>query len=1446
MIETKPQTPIDAKLDSFFQLTIHKITPKHPKHTVDTSKTIIVADLIDLSQSSKQTYNLNQKGFTEVKETLTFGYCREALLDNPNIGLKIYLKTIDSDNETSVFAHHSLNINTIIYSDSRHMESRWIPMQSVEKQEQVTAFICISAVALRLIYVADIPLFDSVSSEDIETLGLKDNDIPGNLNLERNSIRISLFDLEYIHNSIDKFEIELIYGNVALRSQEIDAKNYSMQYFELSATLPVVNEHVILTLFKNEKAISVLKKPILDFVFSDKKRMIAFNFTDKSEGTLVARIVGAYETSKGRINKPSFMAMPLESNRAIEMAEKKQFKLAIDCASVGNLDAFDGDIAGIKIKWGNSEKSVNSIKVTTGQLILNRRITLDAEFTFTDENFDFLPCPEFYIIDKKNKILFWKSIPIKDAHIIHDEKSDMKIQFRSYLMFNKQDGEYTPLVHLKLFLYESEKQLSSKRLSARPDTTKDPCYFMINLFSLSSKKTTSGVSTASLIIKHNNVSKTIELKKFTSHVWLNTKLAISSYRLDHLISPIYVQLIVEGSVSRDAVIDYVPALDGLPQRYSIDGGSEINLSIQYFSDVERFKNSIILNQGLYKMIRSPYASFLNNTAPVSYIKPDTSRYRVSINIWKMENFTSEINRIKIKNPCLSLLLAPFHMIDQTNKDFQHHIINNKYMFPRNPSVQHNLIKSEDMQFGSQIELEFKLPTDFRLIPNVDIIFLEKDVTHIDDALFNQLSTYDELLLGSCKIDLFKLLVENKIILFKRLNKLYNSLPKLNLKNKDQIKEILRSKLNEIEDDLEFNLRYKHGSVKPIDEDARKIAYRALQNIVEGIKSDGTIIAPSETKATNCFYAVKSGIIQRFNNESIERYSQLNLSVFKPPKPKETVDIGSARLHQTSLDGSNFNHFMQDSFISKTRTLTKYVLNETTMQSVDQFLLKPQYINVDGSKKEIETPSSEYYYKVGSDSDQGCHYRFVLPCSLESSIYLEDYSSWTKYRVDSFRGARVADIRSKINIIDDHDKSFFDKLDAYGIDTKLVNLQAGEIFGSYTPNEKIKLNIYLVDMLLHGNVKGDEIRLEVKADENIIKLILLEDLYINKEGVIDILETVEICTNLGQTKFIHINLIRKDIEFNETVVIAETTIDVEQRYFCNAWHRLKHKPIETRLLQGKNNNNLIGECRLWLDIHRRIDNRIPQNFTLKKQYANELEARLVVWSLEGYEGTSSEKENHEVYIQGTLCSTNDKSDVFETLQQTPSRFTASSIIPLDFNHRMVWRFKSGKDSHQLRLIIHNASNDSNLDAHIDLTDLCKQAIESGRGASKAVDEKGNPADLEVQMLPTQISLRTSRKDNFSFSRPNSKIRIMLEVLPLSIAKSRPAGKGRSHPNAEPYLPEPVRGVYPQAETIREFYKSVPKSIKVELTTYLFVFLLSFVIILLLCRELINLVLYRFVL
>ena len=112
---------------------------------------------------------------------------------------------------------------------------------------------------------------------------------------------------------------------------------------------------------------------------------------------------------------------------------------------------------------------------------------------------------------------------------------------------------------------------------------------------------------------------------------------------------------------------------------------------------------------------------------------------------------------------------------------------------------------------------------------------------------------------------------------------------------------------------------------------------------------------------------------------------------------------------------------------------------------------------------------------------------------------------------------------------------------------------------------------------------------------------------------------------------------------------------------------------------------------------------------------------------------------------------------------------------EFNWRMTWPMALPEKSPRLFLQVWDhdliGANDAIGEAQLNLRALCDKAV-----------KRGGAARQEATWIPCTHP---------NFKEVQARVKITIELLPQAEKIMKPAGKGRSEPNAHPYLPEPVR-------------------------------------------------------
>ena len=251
------------------------------------------------------------------------------------------------------------------------------------------------------------------------------------------------------------------------------------------------------------------------------------------------------------------------------------------------------------------------------------------------------------------------------------------------------------------------------------------------------------------------------------------------------------------------------------------------------------------------------------------------------------------------------------------------------------------------------------------------------------------------------------------------------------------------------------------------------------------------------------------------------------------------------------------------------------------------------------------------------------------------------------------------------------------------------------------------------------------------------------------------------------------------EFAADSKIGTTRIDLEDRFFNDAWLGLKQKPAETRPLLVRTCKRAQGYIRLWVEIYEEGPSAPPtEDISVKPP--EEFEARLIIWKSEDVPNNDIEGLS-DLYIVAKVNNLPSK--------QTDTHFRAAR----------------GKGSWNWRLLfdltLPNASDniltlqiwDKDILTGDDLISEC--SVMFNEIAKQAWEES-----CAVQMLKAAEGLAgiISRKESNVFwvqcNAPGGveagKLQISFELIPKSIAINNKVGEARDEPNHSPVLAPPV--------------------------------------------------------
>ena len=262
-------------------------------------------------------------------------------------------------------------------------------------------------------------------------------------------------------------------------------------------------------------------------------------------------------------------------------------------------------------------------------------------------------------------------------------------------------------------------------------------------------------------------------------------------------------------------------------------------------------------------------------------------------------------------------------------------------------------------------------------------------------------------------------------------------------------------------------------------------------------------------------------------------------------------------------------------------------------------------------------------------------------------------------------------------------------------------------------------------------------------------------------------------------------------------IGSTTIDLEDRYYCQNWLNLSEKPVEVRPLYHPDEQREQGKVYLWLEMfpqdERSLPERIPRCIDLEPVI--KYEVRLVIWTGDDIE----------------MMDTTDTSDAYviaffnrKHKESTDVHYFLQSNNPASWNWRILLPFETPALSTKLTLQVYDkdifGSDDYICGQEIDIGDILKipklldipYKFTRKYYESLTENEKRNFCNRPIEFEdPTddpkgeKFWVQCIKEDV-----PAARILCSLEILPEWKAKLNPVGKGREEPNIDPYLPPPI--------------------------------------------------------
>jgi len=242
------------------------------------------------------------------------------------------------------------------------------------------------------------------------------------------------------------------------------------------------------------------------------------------------------------------------------------------------------------------------------------------------------------------------------------------------------------------------------------------------------------------------------------------------------------------------------------------------------------------------------------------------------------------------------------------------------------------------------------------------------------------------------------------------------------------------------------------------------------------------------------------------------------------------------------------------------------------------------------------------------------------------------------------------------------------------------------------------------------------------------------------------------------------------------LIGKTVIDIEDRWYSEAWRNLQKKPVETRSLWSPQSTVSQGKVRLWMELVPPADAKKYPLIDIAPPPQMPFELRVVVWECKDCPIMDETTSMNDLYITGELISSVAEE---EQRQQTDLHFRSQNGCG-SFNWRMKFPVALPKRS---------LSEYPSLNVQI----WDKDFFSPSDNISEAVIPL-QPFLRYCEKYSTEkrCMLTLNEEDEFWIdlkAKGGGKIKLSIELLPERIAKQLPAGFGRDAPNANPHLPEP---------------------------------------------------------
>ena len=243
------------------------------------------------------------------------------------------------------------------------------------------------------------------------------------------------------------------------------------------------------------------------------------------------------------------------------------------------------------------------------------------------------------------------------------------------------------------------------------------------------------------------------------------------------------------------------------------------------------------------------------------------------------------------------------------------------------------------------------------------------------------------------------------------------------------------------------------------------------------------------------------------------------------------------------------------------------------------------------------------------------------------------------------------------------------------------------------------------------------------------------------------------------------------------MIGETVIDLEDRLFSKTWLEMQQRgeiPKETRALSAPGSTRATqGEIVLKVEILERKVALASPMVELELPPKDLYELRIIIWEARGVVAKDMLTKQSDVFVTvQPRGSAGDGSD-YENQKTDVHPYSTGDA---EFNWRMVWPVALPEKVPRLLLQVWDddviGADDAIGEAELNVKHLYDRAMR----------KKGQSVSMEKQWVATKHA---------NFTGVQAEVLLSIELLTLSEARAKPAGRGQEAPNAHPHLEKPHR-------------------------------------------------------